>query len=117
MALISNLFALYLTNYLPSTPPPLMVFMIYMILTFFSVGFLFGNLNALAMEPLGHVAGVGSALIGFVQSTISVAIGIFLGKYYHESILPLVLSFGGASLICIFILSLEKRFHHRMLQD
>jgi MFS transporter, DHA1 family, multidrug resistance protein len=109
MAVLSNLFALYLSLVQVGTPP-LWLFMIYMMLTFFSVGFLFGNLNALAMEPLGHVAGMGSALLGFVQSLISVAVGVFLGQFFHENIIPLVLSFGTISLICILILSVEKRF-------
>lgn len=109
MAVLSNLFVLYLTLVQNGTPP-LWVFMVYMILTFFSVGFLFGNLNALAMEPLGHVAGMGSALLGFVQSTISVIVGVFLGRYFHDDIIPLALSFGTISLLCILILIFEKRF-------
>jgi len=35
---------------------------------FFGVGLLFGNLNALAMEPLGHIAGTGSAVVGLSAS-------------------------------------------------
>lgn len=114
MAVLSNLFVIYLTL-IHVGPPPLWLFMLYMILTFFSVGFLFGNLNALAMQPLGHVAGMGSALLGFVQSSISVVVGIFLGRYFHEDIIPLVLSFGTISLICIFILSFEKRFKNSVI--
>ena len=41
--------------------PPLWLFMGYLLLTFFGVGFVFGNLNALTMEPLGHIAGIGAA--------------------------------------------------------
>ena len=44
--------------------PPLWIFMAYMLATFFCVGILFGNLNVLAMEPLGHIAGVGVAVVG-----------------------------------------------------
>lgn len=114
MAALSNLFVIYLTL-VQVGPPPLWLFMLYMILTFFSVGFLFGNLNALAMQPLGHVAGMGSALLGFVQSSISVVVGIFLGRYFHDDIIPLVLSFGTISLICIFILSFERRFKNSVI--
>lgn len=112
MAVLSNLFVLFL--FLSEmTHPPLWLFMSYMAPIFFSVGFLFGNLNALAMKPLGHVAGIGSATLGFVQSTLSVVIGISLGHYFHDSIIPLVLSFGTVSLICILILGIEKRFQER----
>lgn len=114
MTILSNLFSIYLFLFQEGTPP-LWLFMIYMMLTFFSVGFLFGNLNALAMQPLGHVAGMGSALLGFVQSSISVAVGVYLGQFFHDDIIPLVLSFGTISLVCILILSFEKRFEKSVL--
>lgn len=109
MAIVSNFFALYL-EWVQTGRPPLWLFMVYMMLTFFSVGFLFGNLNALAMEPLGHVAGLGSALLGFVQSAIAVVIGTLLGLYLHGSVTPLVMSFGTCSLVSLTLLVLEGRF-------
>lgn len=109
LATLSILFGLFLT-YIQVGPPALWLFMTYMILAFFAVGFLFGNLNSLAMTPLGHVAGMASALLGFLQTTISVAVGVAIGRYFHHNVFPLVLSFGIVSLICIAILQLEKRF-------
>ncbi|MEZ4871824.1 MAG: multidrug effflux MFS transporter [Bdellovibrionales bacterium] len=109
MAIVSNLFAVYLEAFQVGVPP-LWLFMGYMMITFFSVGFLFGNLNAMAMEPLGHIAGIGSSILGFVQSTISVIVGSILGVYFHDSITPLVLSFGSISLISLVILMFERRF-------
>lgn len=89
--------------------PPLWLFVTYMMLTFLSVGFLFGNLNALGMEPLGHVAGIGSAFIGFFQAAISVCIGLSLGQYFHYSILPLSLSFMVVGFLGVLLLSLEAQ--------
>ena len=43
--------------------PPLWLFMAYLLSVFLCIGLLFGNLNALAMEPLGHLAGVGAAVV------------------------------------------------------
>ncbi len=48
--------------------PPLWLFMGYMLLTFLGVGFVFGNLNALTMEPLGHIAGIGAAVLGTIST-------------------------------------------------
>lgn len=108
MAFLSNLFVIYLyLNQIDN--PPLWLFMIYMSLTFFSVGFLFGNLNALAMQPLGHVAGIGSALLGFTQSSLSVVIGVFLGRFFHDSIIPLALSFGAISLLGLALFIFEMK--------
>ena len=38
--------------------PPLWVFMGWLLIAFFCTGILFGNFNALAMEPVGHMAGL-----------------------------------------------------------
>ena len=41
--------------------PPLWSLMAYLMASFFCTGILFGNINALAMQPLGHMAGLGAA--------------------------------------------------------
>ena len=43
---------------------------------FFAIGLLFGNLRSLAMQPLGHIAGVGSAINGFISTAFAVPIPI-----------------------------------------
>ena len=56
---------------------------------------LFGNLNALAMEPLGHMAGLGAALIGAISTFISLPFGWLIGQLYDGTVLPLVGGFCG----------------------
>jgi len=73
--------------------PPLFALMAYLMLVFFFFGILFGNLNALAMEPLGHIAGLGSALVGSVSTFMSVVLGIIVANAYDNTIMPLVLGF------------------------
>jgi DHA1 family bicyclomycin/chloramphenicol resistance-like MFS transporter len=65
---------------------------------FFCIGLLFGNLNALAMEPLGHIAGVGAAVVGAVTTTMSLLLGILIGQGYNGTVLPLVGGFAVLSL-------------------
>jgi MFS transporter, DHA1 family, multidrug resistance protein len=48
-------------------------FMLFMWLQFFSIGLIFGNLNALALEPMGHIAGMAASVMGGV-STMAAAI-------------------------------------------
>jgi hypothetical protein len=38
--------------------------MSYLMVAFFGIGLLFGNLSTLAMQPLGAIAGTGSAVVG-----------------------------------------------------
>lgn len=73
--------------------PHLSMLMIYLLIVFFFFGILFGNLNALAMEPLGHIAGLGSAVVGSVSTLISVVFGIIVADAYNNTVLPLVLGF------------------------
>jgi DHA1 family bicyclomycin/chloramphenicol resistance-like MFS transporter len=72
--------------------PSLWILMVYLMTTFFWIGILFGNLNALAMEPLGHIAGIGAAVIGSLSTLISMVLGTIIGRSYNGTILPLVAS-------------------------
>ncbi len=84
--------------------PPLWLITLYFLLTFFGVGILFGNLNSLAMEPLGHIAGVGAAVVGSLSTFISLFLGILIGQSYNGTVLPLVGGFAVLSIIAIGIM-------------
>lgn len=71
--------------------PPLWVLMVFFMLAFFCVGILFGNVNSLAMEPLGHMAGLGAAVVGSLTTLISMVLGTMIGSSYNGTILPLVI--------------------------
>ena len=73
--------------------PPLLLLMVYLLIIFFFFGILFGNLNAMAMEPLGHIAGLGSAVVGSVSTLISVGFGVLIAEAYNQTVLPLVAGF------------------------
>jgi len=70
---------------------PLWLVMTYLISTFFCVGILFGNQNALAMEPLGNLAGIGAAVVGSLSTLISIPLGTLIGQGYNETVVPLIL--------------------------
>lgn len=55
------------------------------------------------MEPLGHIAGVGSALVSFIATTVSVAIGTLVGQSYSGTLYPLGLSFAGLVLASVLV--------------
>ena len=62
--------------------PPLWLFMSYLLAVFLCIGLVFGNLNALAMEPLGHIAGVGAAVVASLATFISVPLGALVGQSF-----------------------------------
>jgi DHA1 family bicyclomycin/chloramphenicol resistance-like MFS transporter len=72
---------------------PLSIFMVYAIITFFFMGLLFGNINSIAMEPMGHIAGIASAVIGTLSSVISLAVGSVIGLSFNMTLLPLGIGF------------------------
>jgi len=94
--------------------PPFWSFMLYGIVTFFCLGMLFGNLNAMAMEPLGHIAGVGSAVVGSLSTLIAVPIGVTIGRLYDGGILALV---GGFALLGAASLAVTYRTAQAAMQD
>ncbi|MBF0108181.1 MAG: multidrug effflux MFS transporter [Magnetococcales bacterium] len=56
----------------------------------FCMGILFGNLTALAMEPMGHHAGVAASVVGSLSSLISLSLGSGIGQMYDGTVMPLV---------------------------
>ena len=73
--------------------PPLWLFMAYLLIVFACVGLIFGNLSTLAMGPLGHIAGVGSAVVASLSTLISVPFGTFVGQNFDGTIYALVGAF------------------------
>lgn len=88
---------------------PLWATTVYFLATFFCIGLLFGNLNALAMEPLGHIAGTGASVVGAMTSFISLPLGIAIGQGYNDSAIPLVGGFAGLGLIACLSMHLTER--------
>ena len=98
---------LYALLYYNSPNPSITVFLIFCGFQFFAIGFLFGNLRSLAMQPVGHIAGVGAAINGFASTIMAVPIATFIGSYVTETALPLFIGFficGFLSLVIIKIL-------------
>ena len=73
--------------------PSLLLLILYLQVTFFFMGILFGNLNAMAMQTLGHIAGIGAAIVGFLSTTVGVTFGSIIGQLYDQSITPLVIGY------------------------
>ena len=84
---------------------PFVLFIPLMTATFCMFGFIGSNFNALALDPLGHVAGTASSVLGFMQTLGGGMLGALIGYCYNGTLMPLyagftVLSLG--SLACVF---------------
>lgn len=89
--------------------PPLWITMIYLILILLNVGLLFGNLNALAMEPFSKIAGLASSVVSVISTLIAVICGILLGRAFNNTLLPLVLGFFIMSALAFSLTYLARR--------
>lgn len=87
-------------------PVPFELFYTLVLLAFFCIGFQGPNYNAIAMEPLGALAGSGAALIGFASSFVSASIGGLIAHQFDGTVTPIFIGhfiLGAAALLVIFI--------------
>ena len=94
--------------------PPFWLFFALCFFNAFCFGSIFGNINAIAMEWLGRVAGLGSAVISSVSSFVAVGLSIPIGRLYDGSILPVALAYliaGFGGLILLRLADRTKAWH------
>ena len=95
---------IYIVLFNGTANPSIGVLLTFLGLQFFAIGFLFGNLRALAMEPIGHIAGIGAAITGFISTIMAVPISTFIGRFVSDTALPLFMGFLFCSTLSILIL-------------
>lgn len=92
---------------------PFAAFMIVFALTMFSFGMVGSNTQALAMEPLGAVAGTASSVFGFMQTVGGAAIGAWIGAHYDGTVVPTAAGYFILALVsigCVLIAEKGKLF-------
>jgi DHA1 family bicyclomycin/chloramphenicol resistance-like MFS transporter len=83
--------------------PPLAAFMSVGFAMFFCVGILFGNLNSLAMVPLGRMAGIGAAVIGSISNVVAVLLSALVGWFFTDTLMPILLGIAVSAALSIGI--------------
>jgi len=91
----------------------LWMFMIYAAVLFFCFGLVFGNVNAMAMEPMGHVAGIAAAIIGSTSSIMSMVIGTIIGQMYNGTLIPVTSGFLIFGTMSMLIFSFAQRYQQQ----
>ena len=94
----------YIFLYSGETNPSIYVLVTFFGLQFFAIAFLFGNTRALAMEPIGHIAGIGAAINGFVSTIMAVPIAIWIGSFINTTALPLFIGFFVCGVIALLLI-------------
>ena len=71
----------------------ILMFMPFMMVSFFALGLIGPNATALAMEPMGHNAGAAAAANGFAGTTLAGFLGGVIGAFYDGTTLPIIIGF------------------------
>ncbi len=100
MSLLSVCFTIYI--WATTATPPFVLFMAYMMMSFFCFGLLLANLQSLAMEPLGHIAGVAAGVVSSVTTFMSLILGTLIGQAFDGTIKPLI---AGLTVLALFSLA------------
>jgi len=83
----------------------------------FSFGLMSGNFNAMAMEPLGHVAGAAASLQGMISGLGGSLVGFYIGQQFNRTTVPISVGYalcGCLTLLCVLYAERGKLFrpHH-----
>ena len=84
--------------------PPLVLLWIGLVTLFFFFGLIVSNFNAIAMEPLGAVAGTASSLMGSYTTLVGALFGTLVSQFFDQTALPLGLGFVVFSLGALFLI-------------
>jgi DHA1 family bicyclomycin/chloramphenicol resistance-like MFS transporter len=97
--------ALAILSHFSDGPLPFPLFFVLISLIFCCFGFIGTNFNALAMEPLGQVAGTASSVLGSMQTVGGGMAGAFVGAAYDGTATPLGLGFMVLSLAALVVVA------------
>jgi DHA1 family bicyclomycin/chloramphenicol resistance-like MFS transporter len=104
---INTLWLILTLLWTPHVPFP--IFIVLFALAMFQFGWIGSNFNSLAMEPLGHVAGTASSVLGFMGTAGGTIIGAVIGQSFNGTALPLVTGFFSVSIVgLVFVLLAER---------
>jgi hypothetical protein len=76
---------------------------------FLCFGLLAGNFGAMAMEPMGHIAGTASSAQGFISTIVGSLVGFLIGQQFDGSVVPMAMGMVICGVVALgFVLLAEK---------
>jgi DHA1 family bicyclomycin/chloramphenicol resistance-like MFS transporter len=87
---------------------PLWAFLLMQSACLAAYGLAVSNFGAMAMEPLGAVAGIGASLLGFICQFLSALIGALIGWQFQGTTVPLAAGTFGCSLAALLFTLLAE---------
>jgi DHA1 family bicyclomycin/chloramphenicol resistance-like MFS transporter len=92
----------------------LWTFVLLQSITMACLGLTASNFGAMAMEPIGSVAGIGASLQGFISTTGGALVGASIGRFFNGSTLPLAWGalLCGLLSLCLVVFAERGRLFH-----
>ena len=87
----------------------LTLFLLFTAISFFCLGFVGANTSAIAMEPMGRIAGAAAAANGFAGTTLAGLLGTVVGRFYDGTTTPVVTGFALLGLAALATLIFTER--------
>ncbi|WP_416194297.1 multidrug effflux MFS transporter [Sphingomonas mollis] len=86
----------------------LVTYMLFQALSMTCIGLCGSNFGAMAMEPVGHIAGTASSIQGFITSVGAVVVGSVIGQSYNGTTWPLAIGYLGIGIVVLGIVYLVE---------
>lgn len=100
---------LYVLLFWNTPNPSIFVLVGFLSLQFFCLGFMWGNFRSIAMEPIGHIAGIGAAINGFVSTLLAIPIATFIGDFIADSVWPLFAGLAICGIVSLLIVMTTRK--------
>ncbi|WP_245259434.1 multidrug effflux MFS transporter [Methylobacterium sp. 77] len=89
--------------------PPLWLFLTVLACNQFMISFAMPNFNALALQPLGEIAGTASSFLGFYTTILGAFCGFVIGHAFDGTVLPIGLGYAGLGGSALLVVAWTER--------
>ncbi|GJD30824.1 Bicyclomycin resistance protein [Methylobacterium adhaesivum] len=89
--------------------PPLGLFLGILAVNQFLLSFAMPNFNALALQPLGEIAGTASSFLGFYTTILGALCGFIIGQAFDGTVLPIGLGYAGLGGLALLVVAWTER--------
>lgn len=79
-------------------------FLAYNAITLFALGLTFGNFNAMALQPFGHIAGAAAAVQATVMTLVSLVTAAVIGNLFNGTLMPVLAGYLAMGLLALWLL-------------
>lgn len=89
--------------------PPLALFLAVLAGNQFLISFAMPNFNALALQPLGAIAGTASSFLGFYTTILGALCGFLIGQAFDGTTLPIAVGYAGLGALALIVVAWTER--------